>query len=60
MSDRLIRKLERIEGDLRALRVMAVIDGDHERAWHQRFAGSRAGGEWFALTDELAAAIGGV
>jgi hypothetical protein len=39
------------------LRVLAVIDGDHERAWHRRFHVCRTGGEWFHLTDELRAAI---
>lgn len=39
------------------LRVICVIDGDHEQHWHRRFNANRAGGEWFHFTDELRAAI---
>lgn len=39
------------------LRVICVLEGDHERAWHSRFSENRSGGEWFHFTDELRAAI---
>lgn len=35
------------------LRLLVVIDGDHEQTLHRRFSLHRVNGEWFAKTDEI-------
>jgi hypothetical protein len=35
------------------LRILLLLDGDHERELHERFASSRKRGEWFELSDDI-------
>lgn len=40
-------------GSARTLRVLAVVDGDHEDKFHKRFSHLRLRGEWFSPALEL-------
>ena len=44
-------------GNARELRVVGVMDGNHENQLHERFASYRVRGEWFKDVDEIRAAF---
>jgi hypothetical protein len=49
------RRLKDLQvGSAARLILLAVAEGDHEHEWHTRFAGTRAHGEWFTVSADLA------
>lgn len=46
------QRFEQLGGE-KNLKVISVIEGDSEKAMHERFAEFRVSGEWFKLSDEI-------
>lgn len=53
-SNHVSRRLRELQtSSSRPLRLLLVLEGDHEREFHRRLAGYREGGEWFTLSPSL-------